>query len=509
MKLFLGGSKTAKAKKTVIREKLGRAAEEHTEFLIGDCYGADTAMQKFLAEIDYPRVTVFTAHKEPRHNCGNWPVHTIDGILTGSFAAQRKKDAAMAKAADCGFMFWDGKSKGTFVNIIDLLGQGKPVCIFLTQKSKFVRLSSLHELLALLPESATGNSLITAQEKAALLNIFMPSTAMKSYLAAQPLTKNQISLLICGSPVPLKEKMKWMRRLAEKENLFSDILRESLALQDKSNAGRLAQEMIEGSFSHQAGQIKQALNELNSSTEAVFLLVETWHDDETNNQKTGTGIPFFDVEDALDYIRHDMASAGADYSDTCWYELEKWKLSTDIHTGKIFYAHTYSYYLIGEEVMYFEKRGKTKEPFMFLPESRRFAAGGQDLNLPIPFSAGNIVRIDCRPFESPRVAVLLEIGDNTDCCCVQALCRGENGVWTLGALKHGHISQNRDCFLSPLCRLEPYKEPLSPQDNLLQKIRDFVAGDEYRGKILWERLSRLSVCTDGDILLALTCEKSN
>lgn len=283
MKLFLGGSKTAKAKKTVIREKLGRAVEEHTEFLIGDCYGADTAMQKFLAEIDYPRVTVFTAHKVPRHNCGNWPVNTIDGILTESFAAQRKKDAAMAKAADCGFMFWDGKSKGTFVNIIDLLGQSKPVCIFLTQKSKFVRLSSLHELLALLPESATGNSPITAQEKAALLNVFMPSTAMKSYLAAQPLTKNQISMLICGSPVPLKEKMKWMRRLAEKENLFSDILRESLALQDKSNAGRLAQEMIEGSFSHQAGQIKQALNELNSSSEAVFLLVETWHDDETNN----------------------------------------------------------------------------------------------------------------------------------------------------------------------------------------------------------------------------------
>lgn len=105
MKLFLGGSKTVRVKKAVIREKLGRAAEEHTEFLIGDCYGADTAMRKFLAEIDYPRVTVFTEHKVPRHNCGNWPVHTIDGILIESFAAQRKKDAAMAKAADCGFMF--------------------------------------------------------------------------------------------------------------------------------------------------------------------------------------------------------------------------------------------------------------------------------------------------------------------------------------------------------------------------------------------------------------------
>lgn len=231
--------------------------------------------------------------------------------------------------------------------------------------------------MALLPESATGNSPITAQEKAALLNVFMPSTAMKSYLAAQPLTKKQLSLLICGSPVPLKEKMKWMRRLAEKENLFLDILRESLALQDRSVAGRLAQERVEGSYSYQVGQIKRALNELNSSIEAVFLLVETWHDDETNNQKAGTGIPFFDVEDALDYIRYDMASAGADYSDTCWYELEKWKLSTDIHTGKIFYAHTYSYYLIGEEVMYFEKRERQRNLSCFFPKQGSLPQAGK------------------------------------------------------------------------------------------------------------------------------------
>lgn len=200
---------------------------------------------------------------------------------------------------------------------------------------------------------------------------------MKSYLAAQPLTKKQLSLLICGSPVPLKEKMKWMRRLAEKENLFLDILRESLAQQDRSVAGRLAQERVEGSYSYQVGQIKRALNELNSSIEAVFLLVETWHDDETNNQKAGTGIPFFDVEDALDYIRYDMASAGADYSDTCWYEIEKWKLSTDIHTGKIFYAHTYSYYLIGEEVMYFEKRERQRNLSCFFPKQGSLPQAGK------------------------------------------------------------------------------------------------------------------------------------
>lgn len=350
---------------------------------------------------------------------------------------------------------------------------------------------------------------LTEREKSDVLQTFLPSDAMRRYLAGAPLTKRQISELVCGAPVPLTDKLRWMEYLAAKENLFPDIPSESLYLREQSAADPAAQRMVEASFSYQAEQIKLALEELGTSAEAVFLLIEAWHDEEIDDRKISAGTPFFNADDALEYIRHDMDSAGEDYNNLCWYELQKWKPSTDPVSGKASYVHGYTYYFLKDRACFFEKLGKARESYVFLSESRRYSEDGQHLNLPIPFCAGDIVRVDCRPFESPRVAVLLEIGDNTDCCCVQALCRGENGVWTLGALKHGHISQNRDCFLSPLCRLEPYKEPLSPQDNLLQKIRDFVAGDEYRGKILWERLSRLSVCTDGDILLALTCEKSN
>lgn len=37
----------------------------------------------------------------------------------------------MAADAECGFMLWDGKSKGTLFNIRRLLAAGKPVVVYL------------------------------------------------------------------------------------------------------------------------------------------------------------------------------------------------------------------------------------------------------------------------------------------------------------------------------------------------------------------------------------------
>lgn len=344
---------------------------------------------------------------------------------------------------------------------------------------------------------------LTEREKSDVLQTFLPSDAMRRYLAGAPLTKRQISELVCGAPVPLTDKLRWMEYLAAKENLFPDIPSESLSLREQSAADPAARQTVEASFSYQAEQIKLALEELGTSAEAVFLLIEAWHDEELDDRKISAGTPFFNADDALEYIRYDMDSAGDDYSNLCWYELQKWKPSTDPVSGKASYVHSYTYYFLKDRACFFEKLEETREPYLFLPESRRYAEDGQHLNLPVPFCAGDIVCVDCRPFQPERPAVLLEVGDNTDCCCVQALCRGQNGTWTLGALKHGNLFSNATCFLSPLYRLEVCPKPLPESDCLLQNIQDFIAGDEKRGRLLWERLRRLDTRTDSEIRLVL------
>ena len=279
-----------------------------------------------------------------------------------------------------------------------------------------------------------------------------------------------------------------MEYLAAKENLLQDIPSESLFLMEPSAGGFMERRMIGDSFSCQTEQIKLALEEMETCFEAVFLLIEAWHDEEIDDRKISAGTPFFNAEDALEYIRHDMDSAGEDYNNLCWYELQKWKPSTDPVSGKASYVHGYTYYFLKDRACFFEKLEETREPYLFLPESRRYSEDGQHLNLPVPFCAGDIVCVDCRPFQPEHPAVLLEVGDNTDCCCVQALCRGQNGTWTIGALKHGNLFSNATCFLSPLYRLEAYPKPLPESDCLLQSIQDFIAGDEMRGRILWDKL---------------------
>ena len=344
---------------------------------------------------------------------------------------------------------------------------------------------------------------LTGQEKSDVLQTFLPSDTMRRHLAGVPLTKRQISELVCGAPVPLTDKLHWMKYLAAKENLFPDRPSESLSLREQSAAGPAARQTVEASFSYQAKQIKLALEELETGAEAVFLLIEAWHDEELDDRKISAGTPFFNADDALEYIRYDMDSAGDDYSHLCWYELQKWKPSTDTVSGKASYVHSYTYYFLKDRACFFEKLEETREPYLFLPESRRYSEDGQHLNLPVPFCAGDIVCVDCRPFQPERPAVLLEVGDNTDCCCVQALCRGQNGTWMLGALKHGNLFSNATCFLSPLYRLEICPKPLPESDCLLQNIQDFIAGDEKRGRLLWERLRRLDTRTDSEIRLVL------
>ena len=344
---------------------------------------------------------------------------------------------------------------------------------------------------------------LTEREKSNVLQTFLPSADMRRYLTGLPLTKRQISDLVCGAPVPLTDKLRWMEYLAAKENLFPDIPSENLYLREQSAADPAAQRMVEASFSYQAEQIKLALEELGTSAESVFLLIEAWHDEEIDDRKISAGSPFFNADDVLEYIRYDMDGAGEDYSDLCWYELQKWKPSTDPLSGKVSYVHDYTYYFLKDRACFFEKLEETREPYVFLPESRRYSEDGQHLNLPIPFRAGDIVRVDCRPFQPERPTMLLEVGDNTDCCCVQALCRRGNGTWTLGSLKHGSLFSNRDCFLSPLYRLEAYPKSLPESDSLLQNIQDFIAGDETRGRLLGERLHRLDTLTDSEIRSAL------
>jgi hypothetical protein len=66
-KVFVSGSKSISALSIEFLEHLSHAVQERSEILVGDCYGVDAAVQKHLADINYPNVTVYCSGEKPRN----------------------------------------------------------------------------------------------------------------------------------------------------------------------------------------------------------------------------------------------------------------------------------------------------------------------------------------------------------------------------------------------------------------------------------------------------------
>jgi hypothetical protein len=73
-----------------------------------------------------------------RNNIGNWPTREVDAPRGArGFDYYSLKDRAMAEAAEYGLMLWDGKSKGTVSNVVNLSRDHKPVVVYVAPTKKF------------------------------------------------------------------------------------------------------------------------------------------------------------------------------------------------------------------------------------------------------------------------------------------------------------------------------------------------------------------------------------
>ena len=108
------------------RERINNVMDKCHDVVVGDANGADKAVQKFLHEADYRKVTVYCSGHHPRNNLGQWSLHPVTPPKAAKgFQFYAAKDREMAAAADFGLMIWDGKSPGTVLNVLRLLRAGK------------------------------------------------------------------------------------------------------------------------------------------------------------------------------------------------------------------------------------------------------------------------------------------------------------------------------------------------------------------------------------------------
>lgn len=147
MKVFIAGPRAINELDENINIKLNNICEKNYDILVGDADGIDSSIQKFLSEKEYKNVTVFASKGIARNNYGDWKIENVkvDENVTG-FDFYATKDLEMARNTDIGFMIWNGKSKGTLNNMINLLNLEKEVILYYVINKKFYQFRQMTDL---------------------------------------------------------------------------------------------------------------------------------------------------------------------------------------------------------------------------------------------------------------------------------------------------------------------------------------------------------------------------
>ena len=151
--VFVAGSRQISRLPAEVKTRLDTMVEKGFQILVGDANGADKAVQRYLADKSYPNVLVHCMKDHCRNNGGTWPTREIDAPRGAKgFDYYSLKDHAMAETAEYGLMLWDGKSKGTVNNVVNLSRDHKPVVVYIAPSRQFHTIKTFDDLQGLLAQ---------------------------------------------------------------------------------------------------------------------------------------------------------------------------------------------------------------------------------------------------------------------------------------------------------------------------------------------------------------------
>ena len=150
-KVFIAGSRSLSRLTADVKHRIDTMIDKGFTILVGDASGADKAVQRYLAENGFRNVIVHCMAGNCRNNIAGWPTREISAAPgSRGFAYYSTKDLAMVNDAEYGLMLWDGESKGTLNNVINLVHQNKMVVVYFAPQKSFHNLRSPGDVTQLL-----------------------------------------------------------------------------------------------------------------------------------------------------------------------------------------------------------------------------------------------------------------------------------------------------------------------------------------------------------------------
>ncbi len=525
MRVFVCGSHAKQKLGDLEKRKLDEIMARNDEILIGDCYGTEKEVQKYLQSLSYQNVRVCVTGESTGNNLigreGTFvsavcPKHG-DRILAS-------KELEMMRSADYALAIWDGKGCDTWIHMLLLLSMRKRICLLHLPEEKAYDIGSLEKSRPFAGEKSdfTGVSLPDILTECGFCDE-MRSYLCERYDSGSPL----IAEVICEAPLPVERKIRLLKYLQSYENVLYDFydvcIREIDEGKFDSDVLYASLEYVqERSYSALVQDCETALGKAleEGKKGRMLYLFNCWYDTDVYLEKRFAVGAFWNLKQIEAYIdaqgNYEKEASSEDSSVTVsessenfltgteneWYEVELWE-TFDSAYGP-YYVETYQYYLVDGKICWFEKMEPRRIsddpdscgiPYLqdYFPVNRRYSCGSLDLSLETPFHTGDIVKVDCAPFGPGFFAVILESARQYDCCLPNILFRVPGtDRWRIRALKHKdfyYTAEGRYVpLLSPLYRLKrAIPGALCEEREILLTISRRLGGDENLASAVWNK----------------------
>jgi hypothetical protein len=194
-KVFISGSIAIKKLPLEVIGSIKKIIDNNFEILVGDADGIDKLIQDYCLSENYTNLTVFSISAIPRYKASNqFSFKHIfpDKNIKSERERQQEKDKAMTYDSEFTFVIWDGKSQGSYANIIRALEDNKKIKIYNNSSQSFLEQSKINksEIEFIYRESNgyTASEVVQYLQDE-VINTFQRTQDLNKYLIEQSIVK--------------------------------------------------------------------------------------------------------------------------------------------------------------------------------------------------------------------------------------------------------------------------------------------------------------------------------
>lgn len=319
--------------------------------------------------------------------------------------------------------------------------------------------------------------MVTLLKYAEILESVIASKEIKEYLIKKGLedSVSYIEDIVMLAPVPITLKKDLLTQLASDVEKVDDYSEKDEAIR---NMYLERHQLRKKEFKNYNDIIDLALHYMNCDG-GVYVIENCEYDEDRKTIDYNFQTVCGSFSETKEWIRDYLETGEYADKDPFWHYVGVWDKDDK---GKYIEIIGYTFFM--NEVCYADISYESASLYGF---DRLVLC---EINVQVPFVPGDIVEINALPYAPPYRALITNVGDNRDCCCLQVMTQNTEGVWEIGALKHNQVANGTFPFVSPLYTATYYDlNRLSPQEKVMGEIQKYIDGSEDRGNEVWEYIN--------------------